>query len=51
MTLSVDAVIATRGVQRSGATRFSWGESEPVELKGRLGTETVYPVLGRRTGA
>jgi adenylate cyclase len=45
------AVIATHGVQRSGATQFRWGESEPVELKGRLGTETVYPVLGRRTGA
>jgi class 3 adenylate cyclase len=44
------AVIANRGVQRAGATQFRWGEGERVELKGRLGTETVYPVLGRRTG-
>jgi len=45
------AVMATRGVQRSSATQFRWGKSESVELKGRLGTETVYPVLGRHTGA
>jgi adenylate cyclase len=45
------AVIAIRGVQRAGATQFRWGEGEQVELKGRLGTETVFPVLGRRTGA
>lgn len=41
------AVLATRGVQRSSATHFRWGDSEQLELKGRHGTETVFPVLGR----
>jgi len=43
------AVLATRGVQRYAATRFNWGEAQQVELKGRLGTETVVPVAPRRT--
>lgn len=41
------AVIATRGVQRYSATQFRWGDAEQVELKGRVGTETVFPVIGR----
>jgi len=43
------AVLATRGVPRYAATRFNWGEAQQVELKGRLGTETVVPVAPRRT--
>ncbi|MDT5081431.1 MAG: adenylate cyclase [Mycobacterium sp.] len=41
------AVMVTRSVQRSGATQFRWGDGEHVELKGRHGTETVFPVIGR----
>lgn len=44
------AVMATGGVRRHGATKFRWGPAEQVELKGREGTETVFPVLGRPRG-
>ena len=27
---------------------YRWGEGEQVELKGRSGKETVFPVLGRQ---
>jgi hypothetical protein len=29
------------------AGRFTWGEGERVELEGRHGTETQFPVIGR----
>jgi hypothetical protein len=31
-------------VHRVVAPKFSWGNSESVEIKGRRGTETVFPV-------
>jgi len=43
------AVIATSGVRRTVEADFAWGEGEKVEIKGRRGTETVFPVIGRRT--
>ncbi len=42
------AVIVTSNVHRAVRTRFDWGSAEDVEIKGRRGTETVYPVVGRR---
>jgi adenylate cyclase len=38
-------VMVTCGVQRAAAAKFTWGEGESVEIKGRLGVETVYPVI------
>lgn len=43
------AVLATSGVQRVAAAKFTWGESESVEIKGRTGTETVFPVVARKS--
>jgi adenylate cyclase len=43
------AVMVTSGVRRIAEAHFSWGESEKVELKGRRGMETVFPVIGRQT--
>jgi class 3 adenylate cyclase len=43
------AVMVTNGVQRAVAAQFLWGAGESVEIKGRRGTETVYPVIGRKT--
>lgn len=43
------SVMATTGVRRTVEAHFHWGEGEQVELKGRRGKETVFPVLGRRT--
>lgn len=40
-------VMVTGGVQLATAGRFTWGEGERVQLKGRRGTETVFPVIGR----
>jgi adenylate cyclase len=42
-------VLATSGVHRAAATKFTWGTSESVEIKGRSGMETVFPVIGRKT--
>lgn len=42
------AVLATRGVYRGVTEQFTWGELESVEMKGRRGTETVFPVIARR---
>ena len=42
-------VMATGGVRRLAEDHFTWGQGEDVELKGRSGMETVFPVLGRRT--
>ncbi|OBG38341.1 adenylate cyclase [Mycobacterium alsense] len=41
------AVLVTGDVRRTVAAPFVWGEGEEVELKGRRGTETVFPVLAR----
>jgi adenylate cyclase len=43
------AVMVTGEVQRAVATQFGWGEGEHVEIKGRSGTETVFPVIARKT--
>lgn len=42
------AVMVTSGVHRSVAARFLWGASESVEIKGRSGVETVFPVIARK---
>lgn len=41
------SVMVTNGVRRTVETQFRWGEGEQVELKGRSGKETVFPVIGR----
>ncbi|MEZ0352310.1 FHA domain-containing protein [Mycobacterium sp. pR1184] len=41
------SVMVTSGVRRTVESHFTWGEGEEVELKGRSGKETVFPVLGR----
>jgi adenylate cyclase len=41
------AVLVTSGVHRVVAPKFAWGNSESVEIKGRRGTETVFPVIAR----
>lgn len=41
------SVMVTSGVRRTVETHFIWGEGEEVELKGRSGKETVFPVIGR----
>ena len=41
------SVMVTSGVRRSVESHFQWGEGEQVELKGRSGTETVFPAIGR----
>jgi adenylate cyclase len=43
------AVMVTDSVRNAVAAQFEWGEGERVEIKGRHGTETVYPVSGRET--
>jgi adenylate cyclase len=43
------AVMVTSGVRRTVDEHFTWGDGEKVELKGRRGTETVFPVVGRKT--
>ena len=43
------AVMVTNTVRRAVADQFTWGESELVEIKGRSGTKTVYPVIARET--
>jgi class 3 adenylate cyclase len=42
------AVMVTNTVRLAVATQFRWGEGEHVEIKGRRGTESVYPVIKRR---
>lgn len=41
------SVMVTSGVRRTVESQFAWGKGEEVELKGRSGKETVFPVLGR----
>jgi adenylate cyclase len=43
------AVMVTSSVRRAVAAQFSWGEAELVEIKGRRGMETVFPVIGGTT--
>jgi hypothetical protein len=39
----------TSGARRTVEAIYRWGEGEQVELKGRRGKETVFPVFGRET--
>jgi len=34
-------------VRDSVPDKFRWGEPEQVEIKGRQGVETIYPVIAR----
>ena len=43
------AVMVTSGVHSAGAAHFTWGTAERVEIKGRSGMETVFPVIARET--
>jgi adenylate cyclase len=43
------AVMVTSGVHRAVAPKFAWGKGESVEIKGRRGMETVFPVIARET--
>lgn len=45
------SVMATSAVYKIVEAQFRWGEGEDVELKGRRGLETVYPVISRKTPA
>jgi adenylate cyclase len=41
------AVLVTNEVHTAVAAQFTWGACESVEIKGRSGTETVFPVISR----
>jgi class 3 adenylate cyclase len=41
------AVLATSEVRSGVVTQFTWGPCEAVTIKGRSGTETVFPVISR----
>ena len=43
------AVMVTTDVHRSVAPKFAWGKGESVEIKGRRGRETVFPVIARKS--
>jgi adenylate cyclase len=43
------AVMVTSGVHSAAAAHFAWGTVECVEIKGRSGMETVFPVIARQT--
>jgi adenylate cyclase len=43
------AVLVTSGVHRAAVKQFVWGASESVEIKGRSGMETIFPVIARKT--
>jgi pSer/pThr/pTyr-binding forkhead associated (FHA) protein len=45
------AVLVTSGVHRAVAAQFNWGAGESVEIKGRHGMETVFPVIARKTAS
>jgi class 3 adenylate cyclase len=45
------AVLATSGVHSAVADQFTWGASESVEIKGRRGMETVFPVIARKSSS
>lgn len=44
------SVMVTSGVRRLVESHFQWGEGEQVELKGRSGTEMVFPAIRRASG-
>ncbi len=41
------AVMVSSGVHAVVEEQYVWGQSEQVEIKGRRGMETVFPVVGR----
>ena len=41
-------VVVTSTVHRSVAAQFTFGAAEDVEIKGRHGSETIFPVMARR---
>ena len=43
------AVMVSEDARQAVAAQFTWGDAERVELKGRQGLETVFPVIGRNT--
>ena len=45
------AVMVTSGVHGAVAEQFSWGQAEDVEIRGRRGKQTVFPVTARKTPA
>ena len=45
------AVMVSSGVQGAVAGQFIWGPGEHVEIRGRRGMETVFPVTARKTPA
>jgi adenylate cyclase len=42
-------VLVSSGVHPEVLAKFTWGPSEKVTLKGRIGTATVYPAIARKT--
>ncbi len=40
-----EPVLATSTVRLAASDQFTWGKSELVEIKGRSGRETVFPVI------
>jgi class 3 adenylate cyclase len=44
-------VMVTNNVHRAVEAQFHWGAGEEVEIKGRQGTEMVFPVDKRRSAA
>ena len=40
-----EAVMVTNAVHDAVEKRFVWGAAEDIVLKGRLGSETVFPVI------
>jgi class 3 adenylate cyclase len=44
-------VIVTSNVHRTVEAQFHWGAGEEVEIKGRRGTEMVFPAIGRRAAS
>ncbi len=41
------AVLAASGIHSAARHHFAWGTAESVEIKGRSGMETVFPVIAR----
>lgn len=44
------AVMVSTGVHAAVEAQYDWGQSEQVEIKGRRGMETVFPVVARSVG-
>jgi class 3 adenylate cyclase len=44
-------VMVTSAARQAVAAQFNWGRAERVELKGRHGMETVFPVIARSAPA